>query len=226
MAYSRQYGTCIWRYTPDQGYFMWREFPPWSDTPGDPGGYQFSPASSSMLISRTYFLEVQHFNLTGDPPTKSTHHYDKFSTDGTHVIAAPELGSTVTIANLHKNFTQFLDPGFKTHGLALTGKILLVRGANKLAAWQLTAEGVVGDVLGDRKEDHNGRLWTKTVEDGICQGGPQRSPEVQSTLVWSSCWGATGSARCSTQRGEQRRVVRTRGNKGEVGVTRDQCRVW
>jgi len=59
-----------------------------------------------------------------------------------------------------------------------------------------------------------------------CQGGPRRSPEIQSTLVWSSCWGATGSARRSTQRGEQRRVVRTRGNKGEVGVTRDQCRVW
>jgi len=59
-----------------------------------------------------------------------------------------------------------------------------------------------------------------------CQGGPRRSPEIQSTLVWSSCWGATGSARRSMQRGEQRRVVRTRGNKGEVGVTWDQCRVW
>jgi len=35
-----------------------------------------------------------------------------------------------------------------------------------------------------------------------CQGGPRRSPEIQSTLVWSSCWGATGSARRSTQRGE------------------------
>ena len=59
-----------------------------------------------------------------------------------------------------------------------------------------------------------------------CQGGPQRSPEIQSTLVWSSCWGATGSAGRSMQRGEQRRVVRARGNKGEVRVTRDQCRVW
>ena len=59
-----------------------------------------------------------------------------------------------------------------------------------------------------------------------CQGGPRRSPEIQSTLVWSSCWGATGSVGRSTQRGEQRRVVRARGNKGEVGVTRDQCRVW
>ena len=59
-----------------------------------------------------------------------------------------------------------------------------------------------------------------------CQGGPWRSPEIQSTLVWSSCWGATGSAGRSMQRGEQRRVVRARGNKGEVRVTRDQCRVW
>jgi len=60
----------------------------------------------------------------------------------------------------------------------------------------------------------------------VCQGGPQQSPEIQSTLVWSLCWGATGSARRSTQRGEQRRIVRARGNKGEVRVTRDQCRVW
>jgi len=33
-----------------------------------------------------------------------------------------------------------------------------------------------------------------------CQGGPRRSPEIQLTLVWSSCWGATGSAGRSTQR--------------------------
>jgi len=70
--------------------------------------------------------------------------------------------------------------------------------------------------------------WLVSVGDveEECQGGPRRSPEIQLTLVWSSCWGATGSAGRSTQRGEQRRVVRTRGNKGEVGVTRDQCRVW
>jgi len=64
------------------------------------------------------------------------------------------------------------------------------------------------------------------VNPATCQGGPRWSPEVQSTLVWSSCWGATGGAGRSTQRGEQRKVMRTRGNKGEVGVTRDQCRVW
>jgi len=59
-----------------------------------------------------------------------------------------------------------------------------------------------------------------------CQGGPQQSPEVQLTLVWSLCWGATGGTRRSTQRREMRRVVRARGNKGKVGVTRDQCCVW
>ena len=74
------------------------------------------------------------------------------------------------------------------------------------------------------KERHVLRL--RRALYGLCQGGPRRSPEIQSTLVWSSCWGATGSAGRSMQRGEQRRVVRARGNKGEVGVTRDQCRVW
>jgi len=76
-------------------------------------------------------------------------------------------------------------------------------------------------------EEEHRRLGEEVLGVGEeCQGGPQQSPEIQSTLVWSSCWGATGSARRSTQRGEQRRVVRARGNKGEVGVTRDQCRVW
>ena len=64
--------------------------------------------------------------------------------------------------------------------------------------------------------------WRNAIVKPLpCQGGPQWSPEIQSTLVWSSCWGATGSAGRSTQRGEQRRVVRARGNKGEVGVTWD-----
>jgi len=81
-----------------------------------------------------------------------------------------------------------------------------------------TRSGSVGRSLVVRRGD-GGRF-------PMCQGGPRRSPEIQSTLVWSSCWGATGSAGRSTQRGEQRRFVRARGNKGEVGVTRDQCRVW
>jgi len=86
------------------------------------------------------------------------------------------------------------------------------------------------------EERVTGEIWTHgeciqfaTLGPGsitVCQGGPRRSPEIQSTLVWSSCWGATGSAGRSTQRREQRRVMRARGNKGEVGVTRDQCRVW
>jgi len=71
-----------------------------------------------------------------------------------------------------------------------------------------------------------GMLEEASTKKDECQGGPWRSPEIQSTLVWSLCWGATGGAGRSTQRGEQRRFVRTRGNKGEVGVTRDQCRVW
>jgi len=87
------------------------------------------------------------------------------------------------------------------------------------------------------------RLDTPTPQGPACKGVPQTCcPQCQAPinvradlgghlkysqrLVWSSCWGATGSAGRSTQRGEQRRVVRTRGNKGEVGVTRDQCRVW
>jgi len=93
-------------------------------------------------------------------------------------------------------------------------------------------DGVVPEVIDLTSEDVEGEeaigdvLGSPFLDLGPCQGGPRRSPEIQLTLVWSSCWGATESAGRSTQRGEQRRVVRARGNKGEVGVTRDQCRVW
>ena len=37
-------------------------------------------------------------------------------------------------------------------------------------------------------------LWVLSECAHKCQGGPWRSPEIQSTLVWSLCWGATGGA--------------------------------
>ena len=90
----------------------------------------------------------------------------------------------------------------------------------------INQEGYAISILEKHNVDMNKISCCPMSQLGACQGGPQWSPEIQSTLVWSLCWGATGGAGRSTQREEQRRVVRARGNKGEVGVTRDQCRVW
>ena len=171
VAHNSHCGACIWKYTPEQGYSLWKEFPSWNAAGCDPLDYRFSPASSSVLSSRPHFFEVQHLNLGADPPTGLTNHYDEFSPNGTYVVAAPEFGSTITITNLHKNSSQFLNTGFKICGLVLTGDVLLVGGADAVAAWRLTAEGVVDRLIGEMSDENNGKLWTKTVEDGSVRVG-------------------------------------------------------
>ena len=163
-AYRMNYGTCVWKYTSEQGYVPWREFPSWTTTGGHQRSYQFSPTSSSILIPKVYFLEVQHFNIAIDPPTKSANHYDDFSTNGTYMVATPEFGSTVTITNLDRNSSQLLDTRFRVGGLALTGNILLVGGTDKFVVWRLTAEGMIDGIFDSRREGNDGRLWTKMLD--------------------------------------------------------------
>ena len=153
----------IWKYTPGQGYSLWKKFPSWGS--GDLKYYRFSPTSSSMLSSTSHSFEVQHFSLGTEPPTKSTGYWDELSTNGIYFVVTPKLGSTVTIASLRESSSQSLDTGLEIQGLALTGNILLVDGTDRLAAWRLTAEGVVDMFLGDGRGGDGGELWTKPVED-------------------------------------------------------------
>jgi len=153
----------IWKYTPEQGYSLWKMFRSWIIH--DPPYCRVSPTSPSVLSVTAESLEVQHLNLATDPPTESTGHYDNISTNGTYVVVAPKFGSTVTIANLNEGSPWFLDTGFGIVGLTLTGDILLVKGFDRLSAWRLTAEGVVDMVLGDGGGDDNGELWTRAVGD-------------------------------------------------------------
>ena len=161
---SGAYDVYIWKYTTEQDYVLWRKFPFWSVSDDVPQGYQFSPASSSMLVSRVGSLEIQHLEgLASGCPVKAICHYDEFSTDGAYLVTAHEFGLSVTITNLHKNTSQCIFTEFEIHGLALTGNTLLVQGICKLVGWRLTADGTVDKIFDDRREGYENILWTKMV---------------------------------------------------------------
>ena len=165
-ASGREGITSIWTCTSNQGYTLWGELPFWGGY-FPKLGYQFSPASSSILISSGSYLEVQQLEgLTADPSTGDTDILDEFSTDGTYLVTANHEGQTITITNLCKNSSRIIDVWFKIYGLALTGSVLIVGGDDVVAAWKLTADGMVDGVLGARRADHTDSLWTKQVEGG------------------------------------------------------------
>ena len=160
----------VWKYTPKQDYVLWKKFPLWSGSDDIPRGYRISPASSSMLMSRVDFLEVQHLEGPSTyPPAKSNRHYSEISPDGAYIVAGPKYGETITISNLYKNTSCFIYTGFAIHGLALTGNILLIEGVYEFAAWRLTAEGAVDKVLGNRIGDYKNKLWAKMVQKSLAR---------------------------------------------------------
>ena len=168
-------GDYIWKYTLEQGYILWRKLPFWGSPGNIPRGFQFSPTSLSMLISRVDSLEVQYLegpasdHSVTNPPTQASHHYSEFSANGSYVVTAPQSGWIITITNLYKNSSQSISTGFAIRGLALTGNVLLVEGFYELAGWHITAEGMVDGVLDDGREEHDGRLWTKLVQQSFAQ---------------------------------------------------------
>jgi WD40 repeat protein len=141
----------IWQYKFDC-YNLWRRVPFWSNSEDIIQGFQFSPTSPSVLISREGFLEVVHL---GDPeanyPTKPTPQYGEISTDGTYIVTAEKDGNIIRVTNFCSQI-----PSWSIHsnsyiwGLALTGNILLMDGRDKISAWRLTAEGAVEGALGNQ----------------------------------------------------------------------------
>ena len=164
---SGQFGdTYIWRYASDQGYALWRKFPRWGYIENSPRGYQFSPTSSSILLSSSMSLEVRQLeDLATGPPMDAYYHYTEFSADGTYLVTATEKGQVITITNLHKGSTEFVDIKFGLCALILTGNILLVQGEDILVAWRLTAEGTVNGATGVRRVDYSHSLWSKPLQE-------------------------------------------------------------
>ena len=172
----------VWKYTSNQVYTLWRKLPYWGGHFHNPE-YQFSPASSSILVSSETYLEVQQLEgLATDTPAGEVLHHEAFSTDGTYVVTASREGQAITITNLNNNSSQIIDIWFSLDALVITGNILLVHGADMIVAWRLTVDGTVDGVLGVRRANCSDSLWIKPLQEG---GYPMFNIEGQTGVIFT-----------------------------------------
>ena len=156
----------IWRYSSGQ-YTKWREF---QQTPGP---LQFSPSSSSILNCVGTSLCILHLDYSpaaltmGSIVTAHGQLHDAFSPHGTFIATAYHGESTITLTNLNLQTpspSQFIDTELEISAMVITGKVLLVKGSDKLVAWLLTEDGVVDGIVGNTRADHNDSLWEISPE--------------------------------------------------------------
>jgi len=142
-AASSKHTIHIWKLGKDRCYHQQKEFQLWEALGDTPRSCKFSPASSSLLISRDGYLEVQPLegSITHTPEKTIL---IEFSTNGTYLVTALKGKSTIMFINLYTNSSKLIKINYKIHQLALAGNFLFVRGASRdLIAWRLTAEGTV-----------------------------------------------------------------------------------
>ena len=154
-AASHNGGVHTWKYASGD-YTLWREFrcQGWSNAP-----LQFSPTPSSILGYSGDILRVWRLH---QPPAKFEirQTYVGLSRSGTRIATALKFKNTVKIIDLlTQTPPQYIDTDVEIDGLVLTGNVLLVAGSQKLTAWLLTEEGLVGGVIGDRRVGRSDSIW-------------------------------------------------------------------
>ncbi|KAF9649814.1 hypothetical protein BDM02DRAFT_3113308, partial [Thelephora ganbajun] len=147
----------IWKYTSD-GYARWREF----STQGSTEDLRFSPTSSSLSSCTDGVLKL--WRLDGPPIDARHDSYDEFIIAfhcGDYIVAGHEHDNAVTITNLPSQTPPcVIDTGMAISSFTLTGNILLVLGDDTIAAWRLTGEGMVDDVLPGGRAGRGNAIWT------------------------------------------------------------------
>jgi len=160
----------IWELEKHLGYYCQRkEFPLWEALGDTPRGLKFSPTSSSLLISRDGYLEVQP--LEGSiihTPEKIP--LIKISSNGTYLVTAFKNKSTIMFINLYTNSSQLLKTNFIIVQLALAGNFLFVeQQPGYSAAWIITVEGAVDRPSDARMMGSHLRFWTNS-QIGVVKG--------------------------------------------------------
>ena len=161
LAATSKHEVHIWRLEYWGGYKQWKIFPLWEALGDTPRGLKFSPTSSSLLISRDDYLEVQPLegSITHTPEKIP---FIEFSSNGTYLVTAFKGRSTITTTNLYNNKPQLIDTNFSIHQLTLAGNILFVGGSSGcLATWRLTAEGTVDGDSDSRRVGCRSSLWIR-----------------------------------------------------------------
>jgi WD40 repeat protein len=146
----------VWKYASGK-YSPWREFPS-----SNCELLCFSPTLSSILGRSQDVSQV--WRLDGPPiiaHPDSDNPLATFSPCGTYVVTGYRGKKTITITNLHSQAPpNIIDTGMKIDIFTLTGNLLLVEDFNTIAAWQLTEEGEVDGVSGNRRANHHNSIWT------------------------------------------------------------------
>ena len=160
-AASRWEAILVWKYTSGSyiqcGEYLFRYLPFPSR---NKLSLQFSPTSSSILSLGGNFIQVRRLH---DLPTAQRIHpqYAAISQSGSRIATALKSESTITIIDLHSQTPpRFIDTGMGIEGLVITGNVLLVASPEKIAAWLLTAEGLMDGALGAKRADHRDSIWT------------------------------------------------------------------
>ena len=148
----------IWNYN-GTNYIPWQQL----TSPAYCGSIRFSPTLSSIVARQQGSLRLWHLN---HPPTTSMNipQLEIYSPSGIQIATACYKGRTVTITNLTSQTpSQYVDVDMKIVGFGLTGKVLLVRGVGKVMAWLLTEEGLVSNVLGNKRASIGDSIWTMPI---------------------------------------------------------------
>ena len=154
----------IWKYTSGH-YTIWRKFLTQEFLPKE-FPHQFSPTSSLVLCHFRDFLRV--IRLDGPPIATDLNDcvpLAVLSPCGTYVASTHGPRRTVmTITNLSVQTTsQPINTDMELELLAITGNVLLAIGYDAIAAWQLTDEGLVDGVFGNRVAGRGDSIWVVSV---------------------------------------------------------------
>jgi len=156
-AASVRLSVCIWKYDSGQ-YTQWMEFP---NQRYFPRCLQFSPALSSIAGCLPGVIQVWHL----DHPPVNTHPNNcmpllALPHHCTYMATSHHRGDVVTITNLLLQTTsQVIDTSMEIKRLVLTNNVLLVLGNGTIIAWQLTEEGVVDGIFGNRRAGCSDSVW-------------------------------------------------------------------
>ena len=157
-AATQESGGVIWKH--DSGrYIPWKGFRcrSLSNYP-----LQFSPTLSSILGHSGDILQVWRLDELHAAFETPRRRHVGLSRSGARAASARDLGNTVMIVDLlAQTPPQFIDTDVAIEGLVITGNVLLVVGLGELVAWLLTEEGLVDDVIGDRRVDRSDSIWIK-----------------------------------------------------------------
>ena len=180
-AYQPSHSIQIWKYTSNH-YILWREIA-WAGKSHTPSPLQLSPTLSAIMGGPHGILQVWHLDGPSIATSPKKHNpLAVFSCCGAYMATCQEGDSTVTITNLHSQTTsQSINTDMEVEELALTCNVLSTLGSGIITAWQLTEEGVVDGVFGNREAGCSDAIWAVPAPTG----GSQTATVVDQSVVIS-----------------------------------------